>query len=70
MAVYTQLEFDTLKSAVAQGALTVKYGDKEVTYRSLKDMLSLLEIMKTDLGLNGTDPVNRGRRYATFSKGL
>lgn len=70
MATYTQSQYDTLTAAIAQGATTVKYGDKEVTYRSLTDMLRVKELMATDLGINGTAPQNRGRRYAQFSKGV
>lgn len=67
MPAYTQLQYDTLQAAIAQGALKVEYGDKKVEYRSLKDMLELLNIMGNDLGLV---PARSGRRYATFSKGL
>ena len=70
MATYTQAQYNTLVEAIAQGALAVKYGDKEVTYRSLAEMLKVKEMMATDLGLNGTAPQDRGRRYAAHSKGL
>ena len=70
MSTFTKAQYDTLVEAIAQGALEVKYGDKEVVYRSLADMLKVKEIMATDLGLNGTAPQDRGRRYASHSKGL
>ena len=70
MATFKQSQYDILLEAIAQGALQVKYGDKEVTYRSLADMLKVKELMATDLGLNGTAPQNRGRRYAEHSKGI
>jgi hypothetical protein len=70
MAIYTQEQLTSLTKAISQGATTVKYGDKEVTYRSLTEMLQLQELMKTDLGLNGANPSTRGRTYAQHSKGL
>ena len=55
-------------SAIAQGALTVKYADKEVTYRSLSDMLRIKQLMETDLGINSA--ANGRRVYAKFKTGL
>lgn len=67
MAIYTTEQYTALAAAIAQGALRVEYADKRVEYRSLTEMMQILNMMKTDLGL--TD-VNSGRRYASFSKGL
>lgn len=67
---YTQTELDALDRAIAQGALSVEYGDKKVTYRSLDDMLRTRQLMRDELGLNGATPANNGRRYGSFSKGL
>ena len=44
---YTLDQYSTLQDAIAQGALTVTYGDKTVTYRSLNDMLRIASIMQT-----------------------
>lgn len=65
---YTIEQYATLSAAIAQGALTVEYGDKKVTYRTQKEMLELQRIMATDLGLITNK--NGGRRYATHSKDL
>lgn len=56
-----------LDESIAQGALTVKYADKEVTYRSLSDMLQLRDLMQREI-TPAVEP--RGRKYATFSNGL
>ena len=69
MPAFTTDQYNTLTAAIAQGALMVMYGNKQVTYRSLKDMLELKELMETELGLNGTSS-NNGRKFASFSKGL
>lgn len=51
---FTQEALDALEEAIAHGALRVKYTDKEVTYRSLADMLQLRDLMRRCLGLTGT----------------
>lgn len=48
---YTIEDYNTLKKAIAQGALRVRYGDKEVEYRSLNDMQRILGMMAEELGL-------------------
>ena len=53
--------------AIAGGVLTVKYIDKTVTYRSLKEMLSLRELMRRSLGVTISQP---SRVKMEFSKGL
>jgi len=65
---YTLLQYQTLTDAIASGALKVKYGDKEVEYRSLDEMLRILQIMKNQLFPEQNK--NNGRKYASFSKGL
>ena len=49
MTNFTQEEFDTLKKAYASGSLTVKHGDKLITYRSLNEMKKLLDAMSRDV---------------------
>lgn len=64
---YTTEDLTAIKKAIAQGALSVKYADKEVTYRSLEEMLKIKGMIETELGIitNGT-----GRVFAKFNKGL
>ena len=64
---FTQIQLTALENAIAQGALTVKYQDKTVTYRSLSEMLQLRETMKKELGLTGSQ---YQRIKPEFSKGL
>jgi hypothetical protein len=65
--MFTQDQLNALDEAIAQGALTVKYADKEVTYRSLSDMFQLRGQMQKELN----PPVEpSGRRYAQVSNGL
>lgn len=64
---FTLEQYEALKAAVAEGALSVRYADKSVTYRSLDEMLRLLKLMATELGLNASN--DGGRIYTSFSKG-
>lgn len=63
---YTIEQVTALEAAISEGALTVKYQDKQVTYRSLDEMLRILKLMKQQLGLLGN---SGGRTLASFSKG-
>lgn len=64
---YTIEQHDALEAAIAQGALKVKYGDKEVQFRNLDDMIRILNLMKAQLGMLLP---NGGRKFASFSNGI
>lgn len=64
---YTIEQYQALKDAIAQGALKVKYGDKEVEYRSLADMLSIKKQMENELFPSKR---NNGRTFASVTKGI
>lgn len=67
MAEFSDEDYTALCKAIAQGALSVTYGDKTVTYRTLAEMLQLKAIMALDLGKS----TNRRKRiYPKISKGL
>lgn len=67
-------KLEALESAIADGVLSVKYSDKEITYRSLDDMLKARELMRRKLGLKkscGDAGLFGGRRIiGKHSKGL
>jgi hypothetical protein len=64
---YTIEQYNALVEGISTGALRVKYGDKEVEYRSLNDMLLIKAKMEVELGL----VQRRSRRLLTsFTKGL
>lgn len=46
---YTEQQYKTLCDAIAQGVKEVKYGDKEITYRSLDEMRSIRREMEKQL---------------------
>lgn len=62
---FTTEQYDALNKAIAQGTLTVEYGDKKVTYRSLSEMLRIRDLIGKELGLVDR---NAGRKVAVFSK--
>jgi len=68
MSAYTLEQYNALTEAIAMGAHKVKYQDKEVEYRGLKDMLALQERMEKALGLNTGTGVKR--TVAVYSSGL
>lgn len=39
---WTQKDIDALENAIKQGAMRVKFADREITYRSLDEMIELL----------------------------
>jgi hypothetical protein len=64
--MYTLDQYNALCAAIAMGVTIVKYGDKEMTYRSLSDMLRLKQTMEAQLGINS---VNR-RLKVEYSRGF
>ena len=64
--VYTMEQYQTLCAAIGQGVTMVKYGDKEVNYRTLPEMLRIKSLMESSLGIKKTIK----RKVASFTKGL
>lgn len=64
---FTQSQLDALDEAIASGTLKVKYSDKEVEYRSLREMMQLRDFMARKLGQTSAAAA---RIYPTVSKGL
>jgi hypothetical protein len=60
---WTQAEIDALKSAIAQGVLSVKYADREVTYRSLREMRDTLALMQAEV-----TPTTRPKQFLLYAK--
>ena len=64
---YTIEQYDSLVSAIATGALSVRYGDKSVTYNSVSDMLRVKRLMEIEL-FPAIQPVRR--KYAEYNSGI
>lgn len=63
---WTQTDVDTLEAAIATAELTVRFADREVTYRSVAEMLKARDAIKSSIqGASGTTRCT----YGQFSKG-
>lgn len=63
---WAQEDLTRLEAAIAGGELRVKYRDREVTYRSLAEMLQLRDLMRRELGV----ALPTTRKVAQISKGM
>jgi len=64
---WTARDLDDLEKAYKQGILTVKYTDKQITYRSQDEMKKLIDQAKNELGVKKAGPY---RQVGQFSKGF
>lgn len=62
---FSQQQFDDLSAAIAEGVTTVSSNGRQVTYRSLKDMMQLRDLMAQELGLSAA---GRKRKYFSFQR--
>jgi hypothetical protein len=65
LLTWTQAQYDSLKDAYAQGALRIKHGDKDVTFRTRKEMKAIIREVGIELGVL-TAPVIS---YTEYDKG-
>ena len=69
MAGFTQTQLEALEAAIAQGALTVRYADRSVTYHSLAEMLRLRDRMQREIAARGDGPPRPPARVSVFRRG-
>lgn len=61
-----QAEIDALKAARATGALRVRFREREVEYRSMKDINDAIAALERELDeLNGVTPIRHFHFLAT-----
>ena len=65
---FTEEQLIALEAAIAQGVKRDEYADKVVEYPSLKDMLALRDVIRTELGLINSFSGNR--KLASYNKGI
>lgn len=67
----TLQQYNELRAAIFSGAQSVSYthpgGAKNITYRSVTDMMRILRLLAAELGLASGTP---RQSYAQFSKGI
>ena len=66
---YTTEQITAMKNALASGVLRVRFADREMEYRSFKEMQAIIDAAETELAGQSGAPVNRQIHIAT-SKGL
>lgn len=57
---FTTDQLTALESAIAQGALSVRFGERSVTYHSFPEMIRLRDTMRSELGIKN-QAANRNR---------
>jgi len=71
---FTVESLEALESAILQGVQTVKYSDKEVTYRSLDEMMRIRDLLRKKLGMSAasgeTGFFGGTRKVGRHTKGL
>jgi len=65
-SIWTLEDLAALEAAIGKGLLEVKYTDKRVIFRSLKEMLTIRSLMRKKLGCE----LKSGRLLVETSKGL
>lgn len=64
--MWTENDLTIINEAIAQGARRVRYGDKEVEYMSLREMLQAKSAIEKSLSTKKRPT----RKFASFTKGI
>jgi hypothetical protein len=65
---WTQQQLDAIETAIASGELTVRFGDRTVTYRSMDELLQARAVIKNALDAEAGTITDRFS-FAQTSKG-
>lgn len=65
---WTQQQLDAIEAAIASGELTVRFGDRTVTYRSMTELLQARAVIKEALAAEENHAKERFS-FAQTSKG-
>jgi hypothetical protein len=60
---FTQTDLDAVNAAIASGELTVKHNGREVTYRSMTDLLKARETIQAELAAGVTGRAGGAFRF-------
>lgn len=66
---FTQTDLDNVERAIASGELTVRYNGREVTHRSMSDLMAARDLIAKALANKGpaSPPAFGGRSYGLAS---
>ena len=67
--MYTEQQLQALRDALANGARRVRFGDREIEYRSVEELKAAIAVAEADVAKNSGAPVIRQIRVGT-QKGL
>ncbi len=65
---WTQQQLDAIEAAIASGELTVRFGDRTVTYRSMEELLQARAVIQEALAAESGTTKDRFS-FARTSKG-
>ncbi len=65
---WTQSQLDAIEAAIASGELTVRFGDRTVTYRSMDELLQARAVIKESIDAGAGKAADRFS-FAQTSKG-
>ena len=65
---WTQTQLDAVEAAIASGELTVRFGDRTVTYRSMDELLKARAVIQEALDAESGTTTDRFS-FAQTSKG-
>jgi hypothetical protein len=65
---WTQQQLEAIEVAIASGELTVRFGDRTVTYRSMDELLQARAVIKESLAAEAGTATDRFS-FAQTSKG-
>ncbi|WP_299082815.1 hypothetical protein [uncultured Paraglaciecola sp.] len=65
---FTTAQLDAIESAIASGELKVSFGDREVVYRSIEDLLKARKVVRA--GLEESGAIKKRNRYSFVSRNM
>lgn len=65
---WTSADLEAIEKSIKNGTSRVRYADREITYRSLEELLQLRTIIQAELGVVANGGIQH--HYPAFSKGI
>lgn len=65
---FTQTQLDSIEAAIATGELKVMYDGREITYRSIADLIRARDTIKSSLQAAGSIPKVQHTSYVSRSR--
>ena len=63
--MYTDQQLQTLRDALANGVRRVKFGDREIEYRTIDELKQAIAAAEADVAKNSGVPITRQIRVST-----